>query len=189
MTPAMILTIGLVAATLAVVPAHADDWLNQADIPVTSISLNGANPMTLSVGDTFTDPGATCVTGGESGPATATGTVDTDTEGTYTITYSCYGGTPTTSRTVTVNPVNDPPVITIGNPKPHAGSLGSPPDPSEFDATCTDAQDGELHVTSSFSTDRDADTGEIRIRYVFSCTDSGGLNDTEMITLRYRVHS
>ena len=45
----------------------------------------GDNPATVEMGSTYTDAGATA-DGGET--VTATGTVDTSTVGTYTITYS-----------------------------------------------------------------------------------------------------
>ena len=49
------------------------------------ITLNGDSTITLTIGDTFTDPGATA-DGGET--ITISGTVDTDTAGTYTLTYT-----------------------------------------------------------------------------------------------------
>ena len=48
------------------------------------ITLNGDSPMTISEGDSFTDPGAFS-DGGET--ITVTGTVDPDVPGTYTLTY------------------------------------------------------------------------------------------------------
>lgn len=72
------------------------------------ITLNGAAPMSLTVGDTFTDPGATA-TDDTDGDLTAkivkTGSVDTATAGSYSITYSATdkaGNTGSASRTVTV---------------------------------------------------------------------------------------
>ena len=68
------------------------------------ISLTGASPLTLEVGDTYTDPGATAT---EGVTVTTEGTVDTNTPGTYTITYTATdeaGNEATKERTVTVTP-------------------------------------------------------------------------------------
>ncbi|MDE1946105.1 MAG: DUF5011 domain-containing protein, partial [Patescibacteria group bacterium] len=71
------------------------------------ITLNGANPMNLTVGDTFADPGATATDDVDGTvPVTASGTVDTSTAGTYTITYTASdaaGNTATDTRSVIVN--------------------------------------------------------------------------------------
>jgi uncharacterized small protein (DUF1192 family) len=66
------------------------------------ITINGDNPATAELGATYTDAGATA-DGGET--VTTTGTVDTSTVGTYTITYTASdasGNTSTATRTVTV---------------------------------------------------------------------------------------
>ncbi len=53
------------------------------------ITLNGANPLTVSCQLTFTDPGATATDScAGSGPATASGNVNVNVPGTYTITYT-----------------------------------------------------------------------------------------------------
>jgi hypothetical protein len=58
------------------------------DLPV--ITINGDNPMTLYVGGTFTDPGATAVDPdtNELVPLVTSGEVDPNTIGTYVLTYS-----------------------------------------------------------------------------------------------------
>ena len=72
------------------------------------IKLNGSATMTLTVGDTFTDPGATAsdnVDGDITSKITKSGTVDTSTPGTYTIVYSVTdsaGNKTTKKRTVRV---------------------------------------------------------------------------------------
>lgn len=71
-----------------------------------TITLNGSSTMNLTVGGSFTDPGATAVDAvGNAVAVTATGTVNTSTVGTYTVLYSATdqnNNTATTSRTVTV---------------------------------------------------------------------------------------
>ncbi len=98
-----------------------------------TITLNGANPMSLTVGDTFTDPGATA-SDVEDGDLTAsivmTGTVDTNTAGSYTRTYSVTDSGAlgaTTTRTVTVNTPTPPGGGGGGgggNPPPGNGPIG-----------------------------------------------------------------
>ena len=66
------------------------------------ITVDGENPATVELGATYTDAGATA-DGGET--VTTSGTVDTSTVGTYTITYSATdaaGNTGTATRTVIV---------------------------------------------------------------------------------------
>jgi len=65
------------------------------------ITLNGANPVNLYVGDSYSDAGATT----NEGSISTSGSVDTNTAGTYTITYSATdtaGNTATKTRTVNV---------------------------------------------------------------------------------------
>ena len=66
------------------------------------ITLNGDNPATVELGDTYTDAGAYADDGSV---VTSSGTVDTNTVGSYTITYSAtdfFGNTGTATRTVNV---------------------------------------------------------------------------------------
>ena len=68
------------------------------------ITLNGDSPMTISEGESFTDPGAFS-DGGET--ITVTGNVDPDVPGTYTLTYIAVdeaGNVGTTTRDVIVTP-------------------------------------------------------------------------------------
>lgn len=69
------------------------------------ITMNGAATVTLNVGDTYTDAGATAVNkDGTSVTVTTTNTVDATTKGTYTVTYTASNanGTATATRTVNV---------------------------------------------------------------------------------------
>lgn len=88
--------------------------VNVVDTISPVITLNGANPMTVECHTTFTDPGATAADScAGSRPVTATGTVNANVPGTYTITYSASDGnghTTTTTRTVNVLD-NTPPTI------------------------------------------------------------------------------
>jgi hypothetical protein len=81
------------------------------------ISLLGANPMTIDVGDTFTDPGATVT---DNVDATKTiaglGTVDTGTAGSYSVAYdytdAAGNAAVTVTRTVNVVDTTPPPTFT-----------------------------------------------------------------------------
>ena len=84
------------------------------------ITLTGSSTVTITVGDTYSDAGATCTDNVDASPTlTSSGIVDTSQTGTYTVTYSCAdtaGNTATpVSRTVNVEAASDttPPVITL----------------------------------------------------------------------------
>ena len=99
----------LAIAGVAAINALTDDGYNDNVPPV--ITINGSNPATVELGTTYTDAGATS-DGGES--VSSSGSVDTNTVGTYTITYSASdaaGNTSTATRTVNVVDTT-PPVIT-----------------------------------------------------------------------------
>ena len=62
-----------------------------ADTTAPVISLNGSSTINLTVGDSFTDPGATAtdnVDGNLTSSIVVTGSVDTSTVGTYTLNYN-----------------------------------------------------------------------------------------------------
>jgi hypothetical protein len=80
-----------------------------------TITINGANPMTVECHTSFTDPGASA-NDACSGPVavTASGSVNANVPGTYTITYSATDGTNATTATRTVNVVDTiKPTITL----------------------------------------------------------------------------
>lgn len=126
-----------------------------------SITLLGANPMSVTLGTTFVDPGANatdtedCLGVAQAAcntklQLTATGVVNTAALGSYTITYTAVdskgvSATPVT-RTVTVvsGPVsnNQPPVITLIGDNPMVVHIKSSfVDPS---ATVADPEDGNI---------------------------------------------
>ena len=78
------------------------------DTTAPTISLTGSSTINLTVGDTFTDPGATAsddVDGDITSSITTSGTVNTSSVGTYTLTYSvedAAGNSSSTTRTVVV---------------------------------------------------------------------------------------
>ena len=83
------------------------------DIQPPDISLNGANPFTLSVGDSFADPGVTVTDNVDPSPVlTVTGNVDTSAATTTTLIYTATdanGNSASATRTVVVSTVTPPP--------------------------------------------------------------------------------
>lgn len=107
---------------------NASDAAGNAGTPVTrtvtvvdttapTITLNGANPMTVECHTSFTDPGATANDAcSGSFAATASGSVDVNTPGTYTLTYNATdpAGNVAVTVTRTVNVVDSTaPTITL----------------------------------------------------------------------------
>ena len=137
------------------------------DVTAPVITVNGTNPVTIELGDTYTDEGATA-DGGEI--VTSSGSVDTFTVGSYTITYSATdaaGNTGTATRMVNVEDTTAP-VITVS---------GDNPATVDLDATYTDAGasatdlSGDITVISSGSVDTSI-VGTYTISY--SATDASG---------------
>ena len=103
---------------------------NSVNPPVNTppiITLIGANPLNLTIGDTFTDPGATAndtEDGNLTDEIATTTTVNTAVAGTYEVTYSVTdSGNLSTSvtRSVIVSPVSTPPT---NPPTDNAGGNG-----------------------------------------------------------------
>ena len=74
-------------AGVAAISSLSDDGYDDNVPPV--ITLNGSNPDSVELGGTYTDPGASAFDEfhGDT-PVTSSGTVDTDSVGSYTITYT-----------------------------------------------------------------------------------------------------
>ncbi|WP_299440755.1 DUF5011 domain-containing protein [uncultured Aquimarina sp.] len=151
------------------------------------ITLLGDNPLEISYGSTFTDPGATAaddLDGDISGQITVTGTVDVNTLGSYTITYSVTDSSGNnTQATRTVNVVdNISPVITLVGANPFIVNVGSTfTDPG---ANASDNVDGNLTSDISVTGTVDVNTPDDYI-LTYSVTDSS--NNTATITRTVRV--
>ncbi|MBV9958138.1 MAG: DUF5011 domain-containing protein [Acidobacteria bacterium] len=129
--------------------ASANTTFTVIDATAPTITLNGTSPMTVECHTSFTDPGATAhdSCAGDFA-ATATGTVNVNTPGSYTITYNASdpsgnAATPVTRTVVVVDTIS--PVITLNGANPmtvecHTGFT----DPG---ATATDTCAGNLTVT------------------------------------------
>ena len=103
---ALLVTLGVV-----MLDNVTEDSTTPPDTVFPVITILGDNPASVELGSTYTDAGATS-DGGET--VSSSGSVDTNTVGTYTITYSATdaaGNTSTATRTVNVVDTT-PPVIT-----------------------------------------------------------------------------
>ena len=137
------------------------------DVTAPVITVAGTNPLTIELGDTYADEGATA-DGGET--VTSSGTVDTFTVGSYTITYSATdaaGNTGTATRTVNVEDTTAP-VITVSGDNPASVDLNTTY--NDAGASATDLS-GDITVISSGTVDTSI-VGTYTITY--SATDESG---------------
>ena len=143
------------------------------DVIIPAITLTGSSTIELTIGNTFTDPGATAtdnIDGDLTSSIITSGTVDTSSTGSYTISYSisdATGNSASVTRTVVVNKDTTAPMITLtGSSTVYLGSGITFTDPG---ATATDNIDGDL--TSSIITSGTIDyskTGTYSITYSVS---------------------
>lgn len=136
------------------------------DVTAPVVTLVGANPLSVNLGGTFTDPGATAtddVDGDLSGAIVATGTVNTAAAGTYTRTYTATdaaGNAGTATRTVNVVMSRD---AALGN--------------YTTTTTCTTYPQNTVATTTTFQAGSSADKFVINMFYynggTLTCTLSG----------------
>jgi len=114
------------------------------------ITVVGDNPLTLPVGSTFNDPGATALDAVDGAvTVSATGSVNTAVPGAYTITYSATdaaNNTATATRTVNVVDLTAP-VITVAGDNPLYLPVGATF--AEPGISALDAIDGAVAVQTS----------------------------------------
>ena len=146
------------------------------------ISLVGSSTINLTVGETFTDPGAIAedsIDGDLTSSITSSGTVDTSTTGTYTIEYSvsnAAGNITSVTRVVVVN-LDLPPTITLTGSSNITLLVGDAYIEDGFIAS--DEVDGDL--TSSIITTGTVDTSTVgTYTLVYSVSDTG--NNTSSVT-------
>ncbi len=156
------------------------------------VTMNGAAEMTLTVGDTFTDPGATA-TDAEDGTLTPVPNcnVSTAAAGTYTCTYTATDSgdlTDTATRTVIVEdntqPTNTAPEISLNGAASITIEFGATwSDPG---ATATDAEDGTITPAVNCPVNTQA-AGTYTCTY--TATDSGNLSAsvTRTVTVEEEV--
>ena len=131
----------------------SDGDVSYPDRTPPTINIIGDNPATVELGGSYTDPGITASDDSGQVSTTTSGTVDTDTVGSYTITYTATdasGNSSTATRTVNVVDTTDP-VLTITGDNPVSVELGS----SYSDAGATAADLDTVTVTSTSDVDTD----------------------------------
>jgi len=122
--------------------------VSELDTTAPIITLLGANPLSLKVGDTFTDPGVNVldnIDGNITGNIVIAGdAVNTAIAGTYTVTYnvSDAAGNPATQETRTVIVDGTSPVITLLGVNPLNLAIGDTF--IELGATASDDIDGDI---------------------------------------------
>ena len=160
-----------------------------ADTTPPTITINGDDRLTITVGSTYEDAGATCTDETDGSlPVTTDSTVNISMQGTYTITYTCTdlsNNTGIDTRTVTVVAAETPadttdPVITIDGSSELTITAGTTY--TERGATCTDETDGSLQVTTDGTVDT-SNPGTYTVTY--TCTDLSGnmATDTRTVTV------
>ena len=140
------------------------------------ITLNGPAAVSVTRGDAYSEQGATCTDERDPRPAlTISGAVDTNTDGSYVLTYACTDASgnaaETLARTVTVAPPPDTtaPVITLNGPAAVSVTRGDAY--SEQGATCTDERDPRPALTISGAVDTNTDGSYV---LTYACTDASG---------------
>ena len=163
--------------------------VNVVDTTAPIITLLGDNPMTIEVGSTFTDPGATASDVGDGDLTSSiviTGSVDSNTIGTYTLTYdvSDASGNAADSVTRTVNVVDTTaPIITLLGDTTVTIEVGTTY--TDAGATATDNYDGDL--TSSIAIVNNVDTSTIGTYTVtYNVSDASG-NAADSVTRTVNV--
>ena len=103
------------------------------------ITINGANSITITVGTTYTDAGATCTDNLDPNPSlTQTGIVNTSTVGQYTVTYRCTDDANNSAiqhvRTVNVIGIPDAPTLSVtpDNTQESVGQTTTAPDAPKY---------------------------------------------------------
>ena len=151
--------------------------VNAADTIAPVITIVGSNPITVLVGASYTDAGATALDNIDGvRPVTSTSTVNTSAAGAYTVTYTSsdtLGNTATATRTVNVVATPDvtAPVITILGSNPVSVTVGGTY--TDAGATATDNVDG--NITSNITTINTVNAGVIGSYFVrYTVTDGAG---------------
>lgn len=131
--------------------------VNVNDVTVPVISVTGANPVYIGLGETYNDAGATATDDIDTNPGitnriTTDNPVNTAIEGEYTVTYSVVddsGNTGTATRTVYVD--GTAPVVSITGQPSIALNIGDTF--TDAGASATDGVSGDLDITTNCDVD------------------------------------
>ena len=156
----------------------ASRTVNVVDTTAPVVTVTGDNPATVELGTTYTDAGATATDASGTVTVVTSGTVDTDTVGSYTLTYTstdASGNAGTATRTVNVEDTTAP-VITVTGDNPATHEYGTTY--TDAGATATDAS-GTITVETNGEVN--ADVGSYILTYVAS--DASGNTATATRTV------
>ena len=151
-----------------------------ADTTAPVITLNGGSNITLNLGDTYTEQGATAIDNvdGDLTSSIVIGgdTVDTNIPGTYSVTYNVSDAAGNAAvevtRTITINPDTTPPIITLIGSSSISLTVGDVY--TEQGATATDNIDGDITANIIIGGDM-VDTNSIGTYVVtYNVSDSFG---------------
>ena len=166
---------------IGAISALTDDGYNDDVPPV--ITVNGSNPATVELGATYTDQGATALDANHGSTSVATsGSVNTSTVGSYTLTYTATdldNNTATATRTVNVVDTTAP-VITVVGDNPVTNELGvaytdAGASVTDLSGSITPTTDGEVDVNT---------VGSYTLTY--TATDASG-NEATAVTRTVNV--
>ena len=124
--------------------------VNVVDTTAPVVTVTGTNPITVELGDTYSDAGATATDLSGVVTVVTTGTVDADTVGSYTLTYTSTdpsGNAGTATRTVNVVDTTAP-VVTVTGTNPLTLEVAQDATYTDAGATATDASGTVTVVTT-----------------------------------------
>jgi len=158
--------------------ATATRTVNVVDTTAPVVTVTGDNPATVELGTTYTDAGATATDASGTVTVVTSGTVDTDTVGSYTLTYTSTDASGNaSSKTRTVNVVDTTaPVITVTGDNPATVEYGTTY--TDAGATATDAS-GTITVETNGEVN--AEVGTYTLTYV--AADASGNTATATRTV------
>ena len=162
--------------------ATASRTVNVVDTTAPVVTVTGDNPATVELGSSYTDAGATATDASGDVTVVTTGSVDVDSVGTYTLTYTSTdpsGNEGTASRTVNVVDTTAP-VVTVTGDNPATVELGS--SYTDAGATATDASGDVTVVTSGDTVDPDT-LGAYTITYTSTDPSGNKVLPQELLTL------
>src|SRR5436309_698057 len=162
--------------------------VNVVDTQAPKITLVGDDPLTVECHGSFTDPGATAsdvCAGSLTSAIQASGSLDANTVGSYTLTYTVADGnghSDTKTRTVNVVDTQPPTLTLLGDNPLTVECHGSFTDPG---ATASDACAGSLTSAIQASGSLDANTVGSYTR-TYTVSDGQGHSDTKTRTVKDR---
>ena len=158
----------------------AQRTVNVVDTTSPTIDITGDNPVTITLGATYNDEGATATDNYDTGLTVVVGgdTVDTSTVGSYTVTYnlSDAAGNTAAQKVRTVNVVdNTDPIITLIGSSEITHEVGTTYD--DPGATANDNYDGDL--SSQISTDNNVNPNLLGTYTVEYTVQDSSKNDAQ----------